>query len=145
MSYNNDGEVFNMPLILDYFLQNMGKCDECLDTSDGNIEYNNVVKYLIVPPHPGNCWRYLVRISTQAAFDRWSNSIPIEEFFNSEIEVVEWLRKNESFILYTLIEYLSEEYSEMEQALREEIAAYRGGKSFDCVRCQLKQNKTALS
>ena len=49
---------------------------------DGNLEAKtNIVRYLIVSPHSGTDNRWMLRITTMSAFDRWANSTVVEEFF----------------------------------------------------------------
>ena len=71
---------------------------------------NDVIMALIVSPHEGNDFSYLVRFSTVPAFDRWANSCPIEEFFETTQEVVSFLKNNKTRIYKELLEYLAEEF-----------------------------------
>lgn len=68
---------------------------------------------VIVPPHSGTKYRWLVRFSTVAAFDRWANSRAIEEFFEAKEDVEKYLRENKVNIYTELLEYLSCEYKEL--------------------------------
>lgn len=70
---------------------------------------------LVIAPHEGTNYKYMLRLSTRAAFDRWANSTPIEKFFDTEKEVVDYLKNNQLEIYKQLLVYLSEEYSELEQ------------------------------
>lgn len=60
---------------------------------------NDFIIALVVPPHEGNKYHYLVRFSTIASFDRWANSRAIEKEFNTTTEVVEYL-KNSKLDIY---------------------------------------------
>lgn len=71
---------------------------------------DNIIKYFITSPHEGNHFKWVLRISTCAAFDRWANSIPIEEFFNTEENLVDYICNNQLKIYKELLCYLSEEY-----------------------------------
>lgn len=71
----------------------------------------DTVLYLIVKLD--NKW--MLRISTMSAFDRWANSIPIEQFFNTDIELCNYLQENQLDIYKTLLKYLSEEYEDLEE------------------------------
>lgn len=93
-----------------------------INENDGDNIYANdgVVKYLVVPPHKGNHFHYVLRISTCAAFDRWANSIPIEEFFDTENELIDYIGHNQLTIYKTLLKYLSEEYYYLQKDFEEE-------------------------
>lgn len=69
--------------------------------------------YLIVAPHSGTDGRWMLRTTTIAAFDRWANSTAIQEFFDNEIELCNYLYKHQLDIYKNLLEYLSEEYDEV--------------------------------
>lgn len=91
-----------------------------VDSFSGNIYANNgIVKYLVVRPHEGNGYKYLLRVSTCAAFDRWANSIPIEEFFDTEEDLVNYILNNQLEIYKILLEYLSDEYYDLEKCFYE--------------------------
>lgn len=87
---------------------------------DGRLEAKtDTIKYLIVKPHEGNGNRWLLRISTIAAFDRWANSRAIEKFFDTETELCEYLTDHQLEIYRDLIRYLSDEYDELERVYSE--------------------------
>ena len=80
---------------------------------DGNLEAKtNIVRYLIVSPHSGTDNRWMLRITTMSAFDRWANSTVVEEFFETEIELCLYLYDHQLDIYKNLLEYLSSEYEE---------------------------------
>ena len=80
---------------------------------DGSLEAKTkLVHYLIVSPHSGTENRWMLRITTTSAFDRWSNSTVIEEFFETEIELCLYLYDRQLDIHRSLLEYLSLEYEE---------------------------------
>ena len=80
---------------------------------DGNLEAKtNIVRYLIVSPHSGTDNRWILRVTTMSAFDRWANSTVVEEFFETEIELCLYLYDHQLDIYKNLLEYLSSEYEE---------------------------------
>lgn len=80
---------------------------------DGNLEAKtNIVRYLIVSPHSGTDNRWMLRVTTMSAFDRWANSTVVEEFFETEIELCLYLYDHQLDIYKNLLEYLSLEYEE---------------------------------
>lgn len=81
---------------------------------DGRLKAKtDTIKYLIVEPHEGNGNRWLLRISTIVAFDRWANSTAVEEFFDTEIGLYNYLKNNQLYIYKDVLRSLSEEYEEM--------------------------------
>lgn len=91
---------------------------------DGHLETKtNTVFYMIVSPHSGTNNRWMLRVSTIAAFDRWANSTAVEEFFETEIELCNYLYNYELDIYKDLLEYLSLEYEDATEIL--------GGKEYD--------------
>ena len=81
---------------------------------DGNLEAKtNIVRYLVVSPHSGTDNRWMLRITTMSAFDRWANSTVVEEFFETEIELCLYLYDHQLDIYKNLLEYLSLEYEEV--------------------------------
>ena len=83
---------------------------------DGNLEAKtNIVRYLVVSPHSGTDNRWMLRVTTMSAFDRWANSTVVEEFFETEIELCLYLYDHQLDIYKNLLEYLSLEYEEAVQ------------------------------
>lgn len=81
---------------------------------DGNLEAKtNIVRYLIVSPHSGTDNRWMLRVTTMSAFDRWANSTVVEGFFETEIELCLYLYDHQLDIYKNLLEYLSSEYEEV--------------------------------
>lgn len=72
--------------------------------------------YMVVAPHNGTDFQWVLRVSTRSAFDRWANSTAIEEFFDTDIEVRDYLYENQLEIHKALLAYLSEKYDELEEA-----------------------------
>ena len=80
---------------------------------DGSLEAKTkLVHYLIVSPHSGTDNRWMLRVTTMSAFDRWANSTAIEVFFETEIELCNYLYDHQLDIYKNLLEYLSLEYEE---------------------------------
>jgi hypothetical protein len=85
-----------------------------IDEYEGHLEAKTeTVIYMIVAPHNGNDYRWMLRVSTRSAFDGWANSIAVEEFFKTEIEVCNYLDEHQLDIYKELLAYLSEEYNEL--------------------------------
>lgn len=83
---------------------------------DGNLEVKtNIVRYLVVSPHSGTDNRWMLRVTTMSAFDRWANSTVVEEFFETEIQLCLYLYDHQLYIYKNLLEYLSLEYEEATQ------------------------------
>lgn len=80
---------------------------------DGHLEARtNTVLYMIVEPHSGTDNKWMLRVTTISAFDRWANSTAIEEFFDTDIELCNYLYDHQLYIYKNLLEYLSKEYDE---------------------------------
>lgn len=93
--------------------------NEDYEISEGNgflDARTDVVHYLIVEPHNGTNNKWMLRVTTEAAFDRWANSTGIEKFFTTEIELCEFLQAAQLDIYKELLRYLSKEYEELEEA-----------------------------
>ena len=85
-----------------------------LEEYEGHLEARTkTVLYLIVEPHSGTNNRWMLRITTMSAFDRWGNSTAIEEFFDTDIELCNYLYDHQLYIYKNLLEYLSEEYDDV--------------------------------
>lgn len=82
----------------------------------GHLEARTkTVLYMIVEPHSGTDNKWLLRITTISAFDRWANSRAIEEFFETSIELCNYLYEHQLDIYKQLLEYLSSEYDDLTQ------------------------------
>ena len=71
------------------------------------------VIFLVVSPHSGTKNRWLLRASTVSAFDRWANSTAVEIFFETDIELCNYLYEHQLDIYKDLLEYLSRECDEI--------------------------------
>lgn len=93
---------------------------------DGHLEAKtNTVLYMIVSPHSGTNNRWMLRVSTIAAFDKWANSTAVEEFFETEVELCIYLYDHQLEIHKDLLKYLSLEYEDAIEIL--------GDKEYDCL------------
>lgn len=88
---------------------------ESLDEATVYAE-NDMIIALVVAPHSGTKYKWLLRFSTAAAFDRWANSTAIEEFYETEDEVIKYLEDNVMQVYQQLLNYLSNEYDEMKES-----------------------------
>lgn len=85
-----------------------------IDEYDGILEARtDTVIFMVVEPHSGTNNRWMLRVSTKSAFDRWANSTAIEEFFDSDIELYNYLYEQQLYIYKELVKYLSEEYDDI--------------------------------
>lgn len=75
---------------------------------------------LVVAPHKGTNFKYMVRFAPKAGFDRWANSVVIEEFFDTPEDVVTCLTTNTAEIYKRLLDDLTEQYN----CLKEEFDSY---------------------
>lgn len=83
---------------------------------EGRLEARtNTVIYMIVSPHIGTDNRWMLRVTTISAFDRWANSMAVEMFFETDIELCLYLYDHQLDIYKDLLEYLSLEYEEATQ------------------------------
>ena len=81
--------------------------------SEGRLDaMTNVAHFMIVEPHSGTDNRWMLRVTTRSAFDRWANSTAVEIFFETDIELCNYLYTNQLDIYKNLLEYLSSEYDE---------------------------------
>ena len=81
---------------------------------EGHLEARtDTVIFMVVEPHSGTRNRWLLRVSTRTAFDRWAKSTAIEEFFDSDIELCNYLYDHQLDIYKDLIKYLSSEYDDI--------------------------------
>ena len=103
---------------------------QCLQRTFGmtvNHEYDNwygrndYILACVIPPHEGNQHRYVVRFSTVAAFDRWSNSRAIEKLFDTMEEVIDYIEHNKLEIYEQLLQYLSSEYEDLREDFEREF------------------------
>lgn len=97
--------------------------NEDYEISEGNgflDTRTDIVHYLIVEPHSGTNNRWMLRITTRAAFDRWANSTGFEKYFTTETELCKFLQTEQLNIYKELLRYLSKEYEELEELVNME-------------------------
>lgn len=95
---------------------------EFIEYDDDYLEARtDIVLYVIVSPHSGTDNKWMLRVSTISAFDRWANSTAIEKFFETDIELCHYLHIHQLDIYKDLIKYLSGEYEELSMAYEEAI------------------------
>ena len=83
---------------------------------EGHLEARTkTVLFMIVAPHSGTDNRWMLRATTISAFDRWANSTAVEEFFDTDIELCNYLYDHQLDIYKELLEYISLEYDEIDQ------------------------------
>lgn len=75
------------------------------------VARTNIVIFEIVEPHDGTDEKWLFRATTVSAFDRWANSTAVEMYFQTELEVANYLYAHQLDIYKSLLEYLSDEYN----------------------------------
>ena len=81
---------------------------------EGHLEAKtDTVLFMVVEPHEGTKERWMLRVSPMASFDRWANSTAIEEFFDTEAELCNYLNENQLRIYKSLLDYLSNDYEEI--------------------------------
>ena len=98
--------------VKNWFEYNYKDCD--FEEYDNHLEVRtNTILFLIVDRDEDTYDRWMLRITTRSAFDRWANSTPIEMFFKNEVELCYYLQERQLDIYKTLLEYLSEEYDEL--------------------------------
>ena len=73
--------------------------------------------FLIVKPHSGTNNKWMLRVSTVSAFDRWVNSTAVQEFFDTDVELCNYLQSHRLEIYQALLAYLSKEYKELEEKM----------------------------
>ena len=89
---------------------------------DGHLEaVTDIAHFMIVSPHSGTENRWMLRVSTVSAFDRWANSTAIEEFFDSSIELCLYLYDHQLEIYKDLLGYISREYDELKEEFEKEL------------------------
>lgn len=83
-------------------------------------EYENILQaktdtilFLVVEPQNGTNGKWMLRVAALASFDRWANSTAVEEFFDTETGLYNYLENNQLYIYKDVLRNLSEEYEEM--------------------------------
>lgn len=81
---------------------------------DGHLEAKTeTALFMVVEPHEGTRNRWMLRVASISGFDRWANSTTVEEFFNTDIELCNYLYEHQLDIYKSLLKSLSEDYEEI--------------------------------
>ncbi len=99
-----------MDIIKNWFKDNGYEVDECEMTLQAKTE---TILFLVVEPHNGTDGKWMLRVAALVSFDRWANSTAVEEFFDTETELRNYLENNQLYIYKDVLRSLSEEYEEM--------------------------------
>ena len=80
---------------------------------EGHLEARtDTIIFMIVEPHSGTDNKWLLRVAATASFDRWGNSTAVEEFFDTEIELCNYLYEYQLDIYKDVLEALSKDFDE---------------------------------
>lgn len=99
-----------MDIIKNWFEDNGCEVDECYETLQAKTD---TILFLVVEPHSGTNGRWMLRVAALSSFDRWANSTAVEEFFETETDLCNYLENNQFGIYKNVLKRLSEEYEEM--------------------------------
>lgn len=99
-----------MDIIKNWFEDNGYEVDEYETTLQAKTD---TILFLVVEPHNDTNGKWLLRAAALASFDRWANSTAVEEFFDTEIGLRNYLENNQLYIYKDVLRSLSEEYEEM--------------------------------
>ncbi len=99
-----------MDIIKNWFKENGCEVDECYEALQAKTD---TILFRVVEPHSGTNGRWMLRVAALASFDRWTNSTAVEEFFDTETDLCNYLENNQFDIYKNVLKRLSEEYEEM--------------------------------
>lgn len=99
-----------MDIVKNWFKDNGYEIDEYEATLQAKTD---MILFLVVEPHNGTNGKWMLRVAALVSFDRWANSIAVEEFFDTEIGLRNYLENNQLYIYKDVLRSLSEEYEEM--------------------------------
>ena len=99
-----------MDIIKNWFEDNGYEVGEYETTLQAKTD---TILFLVVKPHSGTNGKWMLRAAALASFDRWSNSTAVEEFFDTEIGLRNYLENNHLYIYKDVLRNLSDEYEEM--------------------------------
>lgn len=81
---------------------------------EGHLEAKTETAFfMVVESHEGTRNRWMLRVAPISSFDRWANSVTIQEFFNTDIELCDYLAEYQLDIYKSLLKSLSEDYEEI--------------------------------
>lgn len=99
-----------MDIIKNWFKNNGYEVDNYKTTLQAKTD---TILFLIAEPHNGTNGKWMLRVAALVSFDRWANSTAVEEFFDTEIGLYNYLKNNQLYIYKDVLRSLSEEYEEM--------------------------------
>lgn len=99
-----------MDIIKNWFKDNGYEVDEYEATLQAKTD---TILFLIAEPHNGTNGKWMLRVAALVSFDRWANSTAVEDFFDTEIGLRNYLENNQLYIYKDVLRSLSEEYEEM--------------------------------
>lgn len=99
-----------MDIVKKWFEENGYEVDECYEALQAKTD---TILFRVVEPHSGANGRWMLRVAALASFDRWANSTAVEEFFDTETDLCNYLENNQFDIYKNVLKRLSEEYEEM--------------------------------
>lgn len=99
-----------MDIVKKWFKDNGYEVDKYETTLQAKTD---TILFLIVKPHNGTNGKWMLRVAAMVSFDRWANSTAVEEFFDTEIGLRNYLENNQLCIYKDVLRNLSEEYDEM--------------------------------
>lgn len=73
----------------------------------------DTILFMVVEPHSGTNGKWMLRAAALVSFDRWANSTAVEEFFDTETGLRNYLENNQLYIYKDVLRNLSDEYEEM--------------------------------
>lgn len=98
-----------MDIVKNWFKDNGYEVDEY----EGILQAKtDTILFLVVEPHNGTNGKWMLRVAALVSFDRWANSTAVEEFFDTEIGLRNYLDNNQLYIYKDVLRSLSEEYEE---------------------------------
>lgn len=96
-----------MDIIKNWFKDNGYEVDEYEATLQAKTD---TILFLVVEPHNGTNGKWMLRVAALVSFDRWANSTAVEDFFDTEIGLRNYLENNQLYIYKNVLRNLSEEY-----------------------------------
>ena len=99
-----------MDIVKNWFKDNGYEVDEYEATLQAKTD---MILFLVVEPYNGTNGKWMLRVAALVSFDRWANSTAVEEFFDTEIGLYNYLGNNQLYIYKDVLRSLSEEYEEM--------------------------------
>lgn len=73
----------------------------------------DTILFMVVEPHSGTNGKWMLRAAALVSFDRWANSTAVEEFFDTETGLRNYLENNQLYIYKDVLRNLSDKYEEM--------------------------------